>query len=350
MTTTAPSTELESFYSRVEALNMRPLWLQRGLGAAPAPRVKPMLWRWDDIYGCMIRAGELMPVGSEDAERRVLTLQNPSIPGGRGSTQTLQAAVQMIGGGEAAPSHRHTIAAIRFIIEGSGARTIVDGEPLVMEPGDFLLTPNWTWHGHSKETDGAMFWLDVLDAPLVGGQNWTFYEEYPDGGLQPAEKKNDDSLRRLGMPGLRPTTHISNGRAYSPLLTYKWADARSAVERLTDDELSPCDGASIRYVNPVTGGPIMPTMDASLQLIRAGQQTQTHRHTSSAIYFVAEGSGKSVIGGETFTWGKNDVFSIPTWTAHCHEASGGADAVLFSISDQPVLDALELYREEHVES
>lgn len=350
MTTTTKSTELQSFYRQVEEFNMRPLWLHTGLGSEPAPRIKPMIWRWDDIRGCMLRAGELMPVGSADAERRVLTLQNPSVPGGRGSTQTLQAAVQMINGGEAAPSHRHSIAAIRFIIEGSGARTIVDGEPLVMEPGDFLLTPNWTWHGHLKETDGSMFWLDVLDAPLVGGQNWTFYEEYPGGGLQPADKSLDDSLRRLGMPGLRPSSHISNGKAYSPLFTYKWADARAAVERLSGDEISPCEGASIRYVNPETGGPIMPTMDASLRLIRAGQQTKAHRQTSSAIYFVAEGSGQSVIGGETYKWAKNDVFSVPTWTTHSHAADSGADAVLFSISDRPVLDALELYREELVEA
>jgi gentisate 1,2-dioxygenase len=344
MTSTLPRTDLEAFYEKVQGLNMRPLWLSPGSGSEPSDRVKPMHWRWSDIRACMVEAGELMPVGSADAERRVLSLQNPSIPSGRGSTQTIQAAVQMIHKGDRAPSHRHTIAAIRFIIEGSGAVTIVDGEPLVMEPGDFLLTPSWTWHGHLKETDGDMFWLDVLDAPLVASQGWTFYEEYPGEDLQPPAVGPDDSLRRLGLPGMRPLTYRPNGKAYSPLFTYKWSEARPALDRLSDSDASPFDGRAIRYVNPITGGPIMPTLDATLQLLRPGEETRAHRHTSSSIYYVAEGLGCSQVADQTINWETGDVFAVPNWARHAHQA-GGSGAVLFSISDQPVLDALELYRE-----
>jgi gentisate 1,2-dioxygenase len=344
MTSTLPRSELDAFYEKVQGLNMRPLWLSPGSGLEPSDRVKPMHWRWSDIRACMVEAGELMPVGSADAERRVLSLQNPSIPSGRGSTQTIQAAVQMIHKGDRAPSHRHTIAAIRFIIEGSGAVTIVDGEPLVMEPGDFLLTPSWTWHGHLKETEGDMFWLDVLDAPLVSSQNWTFYEDYPGEDLQPPAVGRDDSLRRLGLPGMRPITYRPNGKGYSPLFTYKWSEARPALDRLSDGDASPFDGRAIRYVNPITGGPIMPTLDATLQLLKPGEETRPHRHTSSAVYYVAEGSGCSQVGDQTINWTTSDVFAVPTWARHSHQA-GGTGAVLFSISDQPVVEALELYRE-----
>lgn len=347
--TLQPPGALEEFYSQVDRFHMKPLWLQQDGLSEPDHVVKPMLWRWQEIRSAMIRAGELMPVGSDDAERRVLTLQNPTIPAKRGSTRTLQAAVQMIFGGERAPSHRHTIAAIRFILEGSGAATIVDGEPLVMEPGDFLLTPNWTWHGHTKETDGPMFWLDVLDAPFIRNMNWVFFEGFPGGGVQLAEKPRDDSLRRFGRGGLRPLTHDSNGKAYSPLFTYKWTDARAALDRIADAEVSPFDGRAIRYVNPVTGGPVMPTMDACLQLLRRGERTRAHRHTSNVIYCVAEGAGASTIAGERFAWSKGDVFCVPGWSAHCHEASAEGPAVLFSISDVPVLEALDLYREAVVE-
>jgi gentisate 1,2-dioxygenase len=172
-----------------------------------------------------------------------------------------------------------------------------------------------------------------------------FYEEYPEGGVQTPVMGNDDSLRRLGLPGMRPLTYRPNGKAYSPLFTYKWSVARPALDHMTEADASPCDGRAIRYVNPITGGPIMPTMDATLQLLKAGQETQAHRHTSSAVYFVAEGSGSSQVGDRTITWSKNDVFAVPTWARHAHQASG-SDAVLFAISDQPVLAALELDREE----
>lgn len=340
------STALEEFYVHVQSVNLRPLWLQPGLGSEPDNVVQPMLWQWPTIRENMVRAGDLMPVGGDGADRRVLSLVNPSMPGGRGTTRTLQAAVQMIFPGEEAPSHRHTAAAVRFVIEGDGAYTIVDGEPLDMEPGDFLLTPNWTWHGHSKESAGPMFWLDVLDAPFVRGMNWVFYEEHPSGGLQAAEKPRNDSLKRLGIGGVRPMLASVPGPKYSPLFTYRWSDVRPALDRLPKSEMSPFDGYALRYVNPITGGPVMPTMDAALQLLRPGQSTQAHRHTSNVIYYVAEGSGHSTLNGQRFDWSRSDVFCVPGWTWHEHAADPGATAVLFSLTDTPVLEALDVYREE----
>ncbi len=344
-TATAP---LNEFYAQVEALHLRPLWLHPtgGLPHEPDTVVQPFLWRWADVRASILRAGELVPVGREGADRRVLTLVNPTVPGGRGTTRTLGAAVQLIYPGERAPSHRHTAAAIRFVIEGSGACTIVNGEPLTMEPGDFILTPNWTWHGHIKETEGPIIWLDVLDVPLVRTMNWMFYEEYPSGDVQPPEHGRDESLQRFGASGLRPATVVRGGPPYSPLQRYPWTEARAALERLAAVEASPFDGVLLSYVNPLTGGPVMPTMGAALQLLRPGEHTRAHRHTTNVIYHVAEGAGYSILNGQRFDWAKGDTFCVPTWTWHEHCADASGPAVLFSITDAPLLEALDLYREE----
>src|SRR5207248_1499257 len=136
------------------------------------------LWRWPNLRACLMQAADVMPVGDGAAERRSLNMQNPSLHKGRGTTRTLVAAVQMVYPGEVAASHRHTNAALRFIVEGSGAYTVVDGQPVSMEPGDFLITPSWCWHGHTHEGSGPMIWLDVLDAPLISALDWRFYEEW----------------------------------------------------------------------------------------------------------------------------------------------------------------------------
>jgi gentisate 1,2-dioxygenase len=336
---------LEEYYVHLEQLNLRPLWLNpTAVSSEPDTRVRPCLWKWKTLKENLERAGELIEVGREEAERRVLSLVNPTLPGPI-TTRTLSAAVQMIYPGERAPSHRHTAAAIRFVVEGSGAYTIVNGEPLTMEPGDFILTPNWTWHGHAKEGTGPIFWMDSLDAPLVRGMNWMFYEEYPTG-IQSPEYERDDSLRRFSVGGLRPAAPWREGTRYSPLFRYPWEEARAALDRFAAFEPSPYDGVVVEYTNPNTGGPVMPTMSASLQLLQPGQATQAHRHTTSVIYHVAEGSGWSVLEGERYPWSKHDIFCVPSWVSHQHGADAEGPAVLFALTDAPVLAALDLYREQ----
>ena len=88
-------------------------------------------------------------LGGERSPRRVLDpVYNPSLP--RGATHTLFCALQLIRGGEIAPAHRHTQSALRFVIEGTGAYTAVDGEKTYIDPGDFIVTPAWCWHDHGK--------------------------------------------------------------------------------------------------------------------------------------------------------------------------------------------------------
>ena len=94
-------------------------------------------------------------ITAKEAVRRVLILENPAMPGSACITPSLYAGLQLILPGEVAPSHRHTQSALRFIVEGEGAYTAVDGERTIMREGDFVITPTWTWHDHGNEFDEA---------------------------------------------------------------------------------------------------------------------------------------------------------------------------------------------------
>ncbi|MBV9119647.1 MAG: cupin domain-containing protein, partial [Chloroflexi bacterium] len=324
---------------------LRPLWLAPENPPEPHSDVAAWLWSWQDIRAGMIEACDLMPVGEDGADRRVLTMRNPSF-NGFGATKTLSSAVQLVKPGEEAPSHRHTMAALRFIIEGAGGYTIVEGEPLSMEPGDFLLTPAWTWHGHAHEGTEYMMWLDVLDVPLVRGLDLGFYEELAEPHeLQKPEKPMDDSVHRFGTGSLLPTWMGRPNTPYSPLFSYKWGPTREALYRLTDMEPSPTEGYALTFTNPFTGGPVMPTIGAGMHLLKAGQHTTAKRSTVNSIFHVAQGSGYSVIAGKRFDWRFGDTFCVPVWNWVEHVAAN-EDAILFTANDLPVVQALALHREQ----
>ncbi len=343
-----PDARLKAFYERVERQSLRPLWLNTSVNASePTGEVLPWLWPWKQMRANMYEACEVMPVGRDGADRRVLTMRNPTLPASNhGSSRTLLAAMQLVKPGEQAPSHRHTMAALRYIIEGQGGYTIVNGQPLTMEPGDFVLTPSWCWHGHAHEGPENMVWMDVLDVPLVRGLNWQFYEEYSEPKtLQPADKPRDDSLRRFGTGSLLPHWMGRQDAPYSPLFAYKFPATKEALYRLTDYSASPTEGYALTFSNPFTGGPVMPTISASMHLLTAGLHTQAKRNMTNTLYHVAQGRGHSVLNGQRFDWEQDDTFVVPTWCWQEHAADGG-DAILFAASDAPVLQALALYREE----
>jgi gentisate 1,2-dioxygenase len=340
--------DLEQFQNSVIEENLHPLWMAtQGSGprGEPRPRSVPYLWRWQHVRQRMFQASELIPVGREGAERRVLTLQNPGLKmPAMGTTETLVAAVQFIHGNEVAPSHRHSMAALRFIKEGQGACTVVNGEPESMEPGDLLLTPGWYWHGHFSEHPEPMIWMDGLDVPLVYSLAANFQEEYPET-LQAATEKRDESMARYGAGTLMPVGERP-ANPNSPLLRYRWAETEERLTKLADRDGSPYDGLALEYTNPYTGGSVMPTIDCWIQMLRRGEKTRAHRHTGAVIYNVARGSGSSVINGQRFEWTAGDIFCIPSWALHEHaNASDSDDAILFSMNDSPVLRSLNLYRE-----
>ncbi len=349
-----PSTErdlsegltLPEFEELVRGEYLYPLWVARVNRATELRTpIKPHLWSWKHLRRRMFQIGELIPLGKEGADRRALTLRNPGLPITRmGTTHTLVAAVQMIHGTEVAPSHRHTPAALRLIKEGKGACTVVNGEPESMEKGDLLLTPSWYWHGHFSEHDEPMLWMDGLDVPLVLSLGANFYEDYP-SKLQPAQAPRDESIRRFSAGGLLPVGERTSS-PNSPLLNYRWSRTEEKLMQLTDRDGSPFDGVALQFTNPFTGGPVMPTIDCSIQLFRPGEKTRAHRHTSSIVYNVVRGSGSTVVDGQRLEWTEGDIFCVPTWACHHHaNASESEDAILFSMNDSPVLQALGMYRE-----
>lgn len=339
------SAEREAFYAELVDFGMGALWNVLGDALTSAPRVRsvPYIWRYRDVRPRLLRAGEL--VTAEEAERRVLMLLNPGVPETPAATATLFAGMQLILPGEIAPTHHHTPSALRFIVEGDGAYSAVEGEQAIMRKGDYLTTPNWTWHDHGNESEGPMIWLDGLDIPFVTKLDAVFFEEYPEQ-RQPIVKPIDDSIRRWGS-NLRPSWQVHD-KLHSPLLVYRWTAARAALHGLRDDTGSPFDGIIMEYTNPYTGGPTLPTMAAYLQLLRKDEHTRAHRHVASTVYHVAEGGGHSVIAGQRFDWEEGDTFVVPAWAWHEHASEGG-EAVLFSFSDRPILRSFGLDREEALE-
>ena len=340
---TSSEAELQAYYRELESMNMAPLWVRPDAAPEPRSRLKPFRWRWREMRPQALRALEL--VGTKEAERRVICCVNPGTGGG--ATNTLVANVQVVGPGEIARAHRHTPAALRFIIESTGGYTVVNSDTIPMLPGDLVLTPNWTWHDHANDSDSPMIWLDGLDAPLVGILEARFQESYPEE-TQKTREDVDASLLKYGYAALKPAWETRPEDGNSPLWHYPWTQTRAALDRLAESEAgSASDGVILEYTNPANGGPVMPTIACYVQVLQPGQRTSRHRHTNSSVYHVVEGQGASLVDGETLEWDAKDVFVVPGWAWHEHlNLSLSHPAYLFSFTDEPVFRALDLYREE----
>jgi len=334
--------EREAFYRRLDEKGAAPLWEVLGaiIPASPRPQTLPVLWHYDDVRPLLMEAGRLLT--EEEAERRVLILENPGLRGLSRVTQSLYIGLQLILPGEFARCHRHTMSALRFVLEGNGAYTAVEGERTTMHPGDFILTPSWTYHDHGNPSDAPAVWLDGLDIPIVNLFDASFAEHYP-GLTQPNSVPDGDSLDRFGTNML--PVDFSPTRPSSPVFNYPYARSREALERLSrSGEPHPSHGIKMRYVNPASGGYPMPTLGAFMQLLPAGFSGQPYRQTDATICVVVEGEGRTRIGETTFDWRPRDVFVLPSWAPVAHEARG--DAVLFSLSDRPAQQALGFWREQ----
>jgi gentisate 1,2-dioxygenase len=341
----APQAELEAYYEDLKGLDMAPLWTNQGPQAAePQSKVMPYRWRWQDMRPQALRALKL--VGTKEAERRVICCQNPGLLPGRSATKTLVANIQVVGPGEIARAHRHTAAALRLIIESSGGYTVVNGETIPMLPGDLVLTPNWSWHDHANDADTPMIWLDGLDSPLVGMLEAGFREEYPEE-TQRAQEDVDLSFAKYGAGSLLPAWE-SPADQTSPLNHYPWTQAKATLDRLAALESgSPYDGIILQYANPITGGPVMPTIACYVQVLKPGRRTQPHRHTPSTVYHVIEGQGATIVNGVRLDWEAKDVLTVPGWAMHEHvNESSTRPAYLFSFTDEPVFRSLGLFRED----
>ncbi|URM93820.1 cupin domain-containing protein [Actinomadura madurae] len=343
--------QLEALYRGFEAESLVPLWTEIGDLMPPSPRSKavPHRWQWDALLPMAGRAGELVPVG-RGGERRAIALANPGLDGRPFATPTLWAAIQYLNPGEDAPVHRHTQNAFRFVVEGEGVWTVVNGDPVAMRRGDFLPQAGWQWHGHHNVTDRPMAWIDGLDIPFQYLAESTFFEPGPDEIESREAPERSRSERLWGHPGLRPLTHLSPGPS-TPLLAYRW----ECTDRALADQLAlEAEGhratvepghAAVRYTNPTTGGDVMPTLRAEFHRLTPGTETAATREVGSSVYQVFDGTGQVTVGEHGWTVERGDLFVVPSWQPLTLAAEQGLD--LFRFSDTPIFERLHQHRVQH---
>jgi gentisate 1,2-dioxygenase len=325
------------------AANLAPLWPSlRGLlpHKIPSRRTKPVVWRYQDARPLVLRAGELTPI--EKAERRVLILANPGLPEMNCATPSIYLGLQLIQPGETAPCHKHTPSAIRFVIEGSGGFTSVQGEKLPMEKGDLILTPAGMWHEHGHEGKGPVIWLDSLDLPLVYYLEASFATE---GAHQPPRNEADASQTRYRRAGLVPYASLDGNRAKYPLLRYPWPEVRESLMALANGTARN-ERVWLAYVNPETGGECLPTLGFSAMMLRPGETATLTRRSASQVFHVIEGMGESEVDGTTLTWSESDTFVAPTHaTVRLTNGSSKSPTFLFVVDDAPLQRKLGFYEE-----
>src|SRR6202161_1269914 len=330
----------QGYYSRIDRHGMKPLWtvMSSLIHDEPQSRCAPAIWHFDDVKALVMESGGL--ISAEEAKRRVLILENPAVRGESRVTNTLFAGIQMIMPGEVAPAHRHVSSAIRFVLDGEGAYTAVEGEKAFMAPGDFVITANWAPHDHGNPSNKPMLWLDVLDLPVVNFYETSFSEHF-DEEMQKTSRQDGDSLSFYGSGVLPDGTPTMNR---SPVINYTYARTRPIIERMMQSgDIDKRHGARVRYANPVTGGPVLPTMGAYLAMLPKGFQGEPYRATDGMIFVCAEGKGTTTVDGKVLEWGPQDVFVVPAWKRYQHNAE--KESVLFSISDRPAQEALGIWRE-----
>ncbi|WP_299323427.1 gentisate 1,2-dioxygenase [Parasphingopyxis sp.] len=331
----------EEFRAALSEKSMRPLWdvMSNIVLPEPAPVAIPAIWEFSDVAPLLEEAGRL--ISAEEAERRVLVLENPAMQGEVRIVDSLYAGMQLILPGETAPAHRHSQSALRFVVEGEGAFTSVDGERAIMKPGDFIVTANWRWHDHGNETDAPMIWLDGLDIPIVDAFKATFAQRHTEM-RQETSRPSGYSEWRHGS-GLSPVDEQWDDLS-SPQFHYPFARVREALTGLADSGApDPCHGYRMRYTNPSTGGWAMPTIAAYMTYFQSGFSSKPYRSTESRVCIAVEGEGKVCLGGQSFVWGPKDVFAIPAWTEFLMEAE--TDAFVFSFSDRAAQEKLGFFRQ-----
>jgi gentisate 1,2-dioxygenase len=339
---------LRALYAGFKANNLNPLWTQIGdlMPRHPKPKALPHVWKWSDLYPLAKAAGDLVPVG-RGGERRAIGLANPGLGGATYICPTLWCAIQYLGPRETAPEHRHSQNAFRFVVEGEGVWTVVNGDPVRMSRGDFLLTPGWNFHGHHNDTDQPMAWLDGLDIPFSYQNDVGFFEFGSECVTDYATPNFSRSERLWAHPGLRPLSGLQN-TVSSPIGAYRWQHTDEALTQqlLLEEEGHPATveqgHAAIRYVNPTTGGDVMPTIRAEFHRLRQGIETATRREVGSSVFQVFEGRGAVVLGGITHRVEKGDIFVIPSWVTWCLQAETQFD--LFRFSDAPIIERLNFDR------
>ncbi|HTY65472.1 MAG TPA: cupin domain-containing protein [Alphaproteobacteria bacterium] len=323
----------------LEEARLHPLWTRykQITPIHPAAQDAPMHWRWRDIEPLTRRAAAEVPI--EDVERRAIIMVNPAFGGATATTSNLIGAFTVLEPGDKAVPHRHVAAAIRFSTRAEGAATIVNGRRCAMEPGDLILTPPMCWHGHINDSGQRTIWFDAANMPLINALDANFFE--------PGSRQANDFWQvDEGEERLWDAAGLVSGDQRPQPISPKYRYPGAATRRLLAATAPGADGArTVRYVNPLTGGPVMPTLDCYAVRLAGGQATRPRRGTWNAVCLVVSGEGRSTVGDHSFEWAQHDVFSIPHWTFAQHTALSG-DADLFIVTDKAVYEKLDLIREE----
>ncbi|MBO6638742.1 MAG: cupin domain-containing protein [Roseitalea sp.] len=340
--------ELRALYRGFEDNHLIPLWTQIGdlMPIHPKPRAVAHVWKWSSLLPLAEKSGELVPVG-RGGERRAIGLANPGLGGHAYVSPTMWAAIQYLGPRETAPEHRHSQNAFRFVVEGEGVWTVVNGDPVRMSRGDLLLTPGWYFHGHHNDTDKPMAWIDGLDIPFSQHNDVGFFEFGSDRVTDYATPRFSRGERLWCHPGLRPLSGLKD-TVSTPIGAYRWEHTDRALteQLLLEEEGQPATvgqgHAAVRYVNPTTGGDVMPTIRCEFHRLREGTQTPARREVGSTVFQVFDGRGSVVMDGVEHRLDIGDMFVIPSWIEWSLRAETQFD--LFRFSDAPIMERLHFAR------
>ncbi|CAH2600717.1 Gentisate 1,2 dioxygenase 2 [Rhodovastum atsumiense] len=333
-----------AYRDALTAHNLVPLW--PSLRAAlpydiPARRTRPIAWHYADIRPRLLQAGELTPI--EKAERRVLVLANPGLGlANMQATPSIYIGLQLILPGETAPNHMHSPSAVRFVVEGQGGYTVVDGEKLPMDKGDLILTPSGLWHEHGHEGSGPVIWLDALDLPTVFALEASYCLE---GAPQVLRNQPDASQTFYTRSGFVPFASLNATKPRYPLRRFPWKDAKAALTALAG-VTNPGQPVQLAYVNPETGEPCMPVLGFSAIMLRPGETITPWRRSASAVLHVIEGEAQAQIDGVTLDLVESDTVAAPTHArVTLANRSTLRPAFLFQVDDAPMQRKLGFFEE-----
>lgn len=341
------NTELEQYYETVRGLNTEAFWNVANDIEPWEPHTLSSVMHWDfeKIRPQLLRAADL--VSPADAGRRVLVLMNKKRAHIRAACGMLFSGLQITRPGEFTSAHRHVASALRFIMEGKKGYTVVNGNHITLAPRDFVITPNGTWHEHGVEEDGeTCIWQDGLDIPMANAFEANDFAVLKEGERQERTMPTNYSPNTWGGSGVILADQEWS-QPYSPLFKFTWERTYEAlVNAAKVNDGSPYDGILMEYRNPATGGPVMMTMGAAMQMLRPGEHTKAHKHTGSIMYQCAKGKGYSIIDGKRYDWKEKDIFCVPSWTWHEHcNLSDSDDACLFQFNDLPTIKKLGYFQE-----
>jgi len=338
---TAQLSQRQQYYDRIAQDHMTPLWEVLGalVPKQPTSPAQAAMWRYADLRDKVLEAGRL--ITAEQAERRVLILENPGLAGQSAITQSLYAGLQLILPGEVAPAHRHTQSALRLVMDGEGAYTAVDGERSTMHRGDFIITPSWTFHDHGNLGNEPVVWLDGLDIPVVRFLDAGF-AEHAQRASQESARSEGDALARYGN-NMVPVDFYQAPAEPTRVFVYPYARTMESLTHITTGTPDPHLGHKLRYVNPATGASPMPTIGAFTQRLPAGFETRSYQCTDGTVYVCLEGEATVAVGDKEWQLQRDDIFVVPSWQPLKFLAQH--DTTLFSFSDRPIQQSLGLWRE-----